>query len=75
MRIIWLFLLILLGSSCNQPTADLTNEISYKQRHTFHPQFSQHDKNPAILVIPERDNVARKLAMAGYVKANYGKYR
>jgi dienelactone hydrolase len=70
LRIAWLIFLFvfgLFGSSCCSPGQNSSLKISYLEKHTFHPQFSQNGKNPAILIIPENDLTARKLAMAGYV--------
>ena len=68
--IAWLLFLLLIGvsgNSCGSPGQNLSSIISNTQRHTFHPQFSTNRKNPAVLIFPENDLTARKLAMAGYV--------
>ena len=70
LRIAWLPFIVVLGlfgSSCGSPRQNSSSNISNTERHTFHPQFSQNRSNPAILIIPENDITARKLAMAGYV--------
>jgi dienelactone hydrolase len=66
----WLLFFLLIGisgSSCGPSVQNSSSDTSNLKRHTFHPQFSQYRKNPAILIFPENDLSARKLAMAGYV--------
>jgi dienelactone hydrolase len=73
MGILWLLFIALLGSSCSPRTEYLSRKSDHKTKHLFYPQFAK-GPSPAILVIPENDLMARRLAMAGYaaLAMNYG---
>lgn len=62
-----LVVILLLSFSCSASNSSSSVDILQMRKHTFHPQFDQYKKKPAILVIPQEDNIARKLSLQGYV--------
>jgi dienelactone hydrolase len=69
MRKALLILLIPLAVSCSDPSQSPSAKNALLKRHTFYPAGYPKGKGPfpAILLMPQRDNMAGKLADEGYV--------
>ena len=69
MRKAVLLLLIALAISCNAPSQSPGAKNALLKRHTFYPAGYPQEKGrfPAILLMPQRDNMAGKLAGQGYI--------
>lgn len=69
MRKALLLLLIPLAVSCGIPSQSPDTKNALLKRHTFYPAGFSGEKGhfPAILLMPQRDNMAAKLSDEGYV--------
>lgn len=69
MRNALLLVLIPLMISCGLPNKSPTATNAILKRHTFYPTGYPQEKGPfpAVLIMPQRDNLAAKLADQGYV--------